>query len=125
MEGVVNPDFWRGRRVFVTGHTGFKGAWLSLWLLSMGAEVKGYALEPPSTPSLYGELGLADDMADVIHDIRDRVALAAAVADWKPEVVLHLAAQSLVRRSYVEPLETYEVNVMGTANVLEAVRRTH
>jgi CDP-glucose 4,6-dehydratase len=115
-------DFWKGRRVLVTGHTGFKGAWLSEWLLLLGARVHGYALAPPTTPALFDQLGLAQRLEHEIGDVRDLEGLRACVARAQPEVLFHLAAQSLVRRSYVEPLETYAVNVMGTANVLEACR---
>jgi CDP-glucose 4,6-dehydratase len=121
----IDRDFWAGRRVLLTGHTGFKGAWTALWLQALGARVVGLAPSgPPTRPSLFelarvGE-GLAGERA---ADVRDADALLAAVAQERPEVVLHLAAQPLVRRSYREPAHTYEVNVMGTVNVLEAVRR--
>jgi CDP-glucose 4,6-dehydratase len=118
-------DAYRGRRVFVTGHTGFKGAWLSLWLAELGAEVHGYALNPPTTPSLFDEARVAERLASHrVADVRDAAAVAAAVREVRPEVVLHLAAQPLVRRSYREPRETFDTNVMGTVNVLEAVRAT-
>lgn len=119
----MTPGFWRGRRVFVTGHTGFKGGWLSLWLADMGAEVHGYALEPPTAPNFFTAINFASRLASsTMADIRDAGTLAAAVARAQPEIVLHLAAQPLVRYSYVAPIETYAVNVMGTANLLEAVR---
>lgn len=112
-----------GRRVLVTGHTGFKGAWLSLWLTHLGADVHGFALEPPSDPSLFECAGVAERMASHrIGDIRDADALASCFADVRPDVVLHLAAQPLVRDSYTDPVGTYGTNVMGTVNVLEAVR---
>ena len=111
-----------GLRVLVTGHTGFKGAWLSRWLLDLGAEPIGYALEPDTTPSLFADLGLAAAMDSRIGDIRDGERLAALVEEAQPDAVLHLAAQPLVRRSYAEPRYTFEVNVLGTVNVLEAVR---
>lgn len=120
----VNPEFWHGRRVFLTGHTGFKGAWLSLWLQKMGAVVTGYALEAPTKPNLFGEAGIADGMTSTHGDIRDAKPLADALADSRAEVVFHLAAQSLVQESYRNPVETLNVNVMGTANLLEAVRKT-
>jgi len=120
--GVVSPDpgFWRGRRVFLTGQTGFKGAWLALWLQSLGARVRGFAL--PAEP---GSLALAaGPVGESLHgDIRDPAALEAALLDFQPEVVLHLAAQALVRRGYREPVETFATNVMGSIHLLEAVRR--
>ena len=119
----VNPVFWRGRRVFVTGHTGFKGSWLCLWLQHAGAQVHGYSLAPPTTPNLYTVAGVQQGMqAHTQADVRDAAALREAMHAAAPEVVLHLAAQPLVRRSYVEPVETYAVNVMGTVHLLEAVR---
>jgi CDP-glucose 4,6-dehydratase len=114
--------FWRGRRVLVTGHTGFKGSWLCEMLLARGAEVVGLALAPDTRPALFDQLGLAARMDHALGDIRDAAPVAARVAATRPEVVLHLAAQPLVRRSYREPLETWATNVMGTAHVLEAVR---
>lgn len=119
---AVDPSFWKGRRVLVTGHTGFKGSWLAIWLTEMGAEVTGYALEPPTSPSLYETAGAGAGMESVTADIRDRASLEKALAKARPEVIFHLAAQSLVRPSYENPLETFEVNVTGTANVLEAAR---
>jgi CDP-glucose 4,6-dehydratase len=119
---VVDPAFWRGRRVLVTGNTGFKGAWLTLWLLELGAEVTGLALAPPTEPSLHDLARLAADVPQDTVDVRDADGVRAAVAARRPEVVLHMAAQSLVRYSFREPRETYEVNVMGTVNVLDAVR---
>jgi CDP-glucose 4,6-dehydratase len=116
----LNPAFWAGRRVLVTGDTGFKGAWLALWLARMGAEVRGFALAPATEPSLFTTARVTDVVEHVTGDVRDAAAVATAVADR--EIVLHLAAQSLVRRSYREPIETFGTNVMGTANVLEAVR---
>ena len=114
---------YKQRRVFVTGHTGFKGAWLSEWLLSLGAQVTGFALPPPTTPSLFEQLGLAARLSDVRGDVRDAAALDAALAAADPEIVFHLAAQPLVRLSYDIPAETFETNVMGTVRVLDAVRR--
>jgi CDP-glucose 4,6-dehydratase len=114
---------YAGRRVFVTGHTGFKGAWLTRWLLDLGADVTGYALAPDTSPSLFEQLGLAAHLRrHHVADVRDAARLRAAVAEAAPDVVFHLAAQPLVRRSYEEPLFTLETNVMGTAHVLEAVR---
>ena len=121
--GAPNPAFWRGRRVFLTGHTGFKGSWLALWLESLGAEVTGYALAPPTTPSLYEQAGVDRSLRSVIADIRDYDRLRAVVAEARPDVVLHLAAQSVVKRGYAEPIETYASNVMGTVHLFEAVRQ--
>ena len=114
--------FWHGRRVFVTGHTGFKGSWLSLWLGSLGARVSGYALAPATTPALYDVAHVGDGITSTIADIRDEPALAAAMRAADPEVVFHLAAQPLVRASYREPIATFGTNVMGTAHLLEAAR---
>ncbi|NWF37934.1 CDP-glucose 4,6-dehydratase [Mariprofundus sp. NF] len=118
----MNPAFWKGRRVFVTGHTGFKGSWLCLWLTQLGAEVTGYALEPVTEPSLFDAANVASGMNSVIGDIRDREKLTQTMLAAKPEVVIHMAAQALVRYSYQHPVETYEVNVMGTVNLLESIR---
>jgi CDP-glucose 4,6-dehydratase len=115
-------DQYRGRRVLLTGHTGFKGSWLAYWLQQLGAEVTGVALDPGTTPSHWQGLGL--DIADRRQDIRDADAVARLMAGAAPEIVFHLAAQPLVRRSYQEPLDTWSSNVMGTANVLEACRKT-
>ena len=115
---------YRGKRVFVTGHTGFKGSWLVLWLARLGAEVHGYALEPPTLPSLFEDAGVGEALAShQTGDVRDPDALLRAVEAARPEFVFHLAAQSLVRLSYSQPRDTYDVNVMGTVNVLDAVRR--
>ena len=125
---MLHPTFWSGRRVLLTGHTGFKGSWLTLWLLELGAEVTGLALEPdlvkpPATP-LFKSLGMAErhGVNHRLGDICDREALAAAVAASQPEVVLHLAAQPLVRRSYADPLGTWATNVQGSLHLLEALR---
>ena len=120
----VNPAFWKGKRVLLTGHTGFKGGWLSLWLQSMGAQVVGYALAPPTNPSLFEVAQVGQGMTSIIGDIRDLAQLKKVFAEHKPEIVIHMAAQPLVRYSYVEPVETYSTNVMGTVNLLEAVRST-
>jgi CDP-glucose 4,6-dehydratase len=119
----VNPAFWQGKRVFLTGHTGFKGSWLSLWLQSMGAQVHGFALTPPTEPSLFAAANVAQGMVSTIGDIRDYQAVLAAMQACQPEIVLHLAAQPLVRYSYQAPVETYATNVMGTVHVLEAARQ--
>lgn len=125
MEGMgVRGEFWRGKRVLVTGHTGFKGAWLSLWLQKHGAEVIGYALEPPTVPSLFEAANVGMGMTSVIGDVRDLENITRVLFSHRPEIVLHLAAQSLVRASYDSPIETYAVNVMGTAHLLEAIRKT-
>ena len=116
----VRPDFWAGRRVLLTGHTGFKGAWLALWLTEMGAEVTGLALEPEAEPNLWRLLGLAE-VTHIVGDICDGSFVNRTMAKASPEVVLHLAAQSLVRRSYAEPATTFATNVIGTVNVLHAV----
>jgi CDP-glucose 4,6-dehydratase len=119
---VADPAFWRDRRVLLTGHTGFKGAWLALWLQHLGARVTGFADGVPTDPSLYALADVAQGMESVEGDVRDAEAVAAAVAQARPEVVFHLAAQPFVKRSYRDPRATFEVNVMGTVNVLEAVR---
>lgn len=125
VEGVaVNRQFWAGKKVFVTGHTGFKGSWLCLWLQHMGAEVTGYALQPSTQPSLFEVAGVARGMRSIIGDIRDGAALATAMQSVVPQIVIHMAAQPLVRYSYVDPVETYSTNVMGTVHLLEAVRQT-
>ena len=120
----MNPGFWQGKRVLLTGHTGFKGSWLSLWLQSMGAQVTGYALAPPTNPSLFEIAEVAQGMTSVIGDIRDLSKLQAVFAEHQPEIVIHMAAQPLVRYSYQNPVETYSTNVMGTVHLLEAVRNT-
>ena len=123
VEEVVTPEFWAGKRVFVTGHTGFKGCWLALWLDSLGARVSGYALDPASAPSLWALVEGKSGIASTIADIRDLGALSQAMRAFNPEIVFHLAAQSLVRPSYEDPVGTYASNVMGTVHLLEAVRR--
>ena len=118
----LNLDFWRNKRVLVTGHTGFKGSWLSLWLQSMGVITRGIALSPPTSPALFEVAHVADGMEHHIADIRDYTAVKYHMNDFKPEVVIHMAAQPLVRLSYSHPIETFETNVMGTVHVLEAAR---
>ena len=120
----MNPEFWKGRKVLVTGHTGFKGSWISAWLQRLGAEVTGFALAPPTDPSLFEVAGIGSGMASVLGDVREPAAIDRVVREAAPEVVIHMAAQALVRASYDEPVLTYATNVMGTVNLLEAVRRT-
>lgn len=120
----MSPAFWQGKRVFLTGHTGFKGSWLTLWLQQLGAQVTGYALAPNTTPNLFELAQMEEGITSHIADIRDIANLKTAMATCKPEIVFHLAAQPLVRLSYAEPRETYETNVMGTVNVLDAIRAT-
>ena len=122
MEDLVNR--WQGRRVFLTGHTGFKGGWLALWLAGKGALVRGYALDPSTEPNLFTAASVGSVVEDVRGDIRDLARLAGSMTEFRPDVVFHLAAQPLLRRSYSDPLGTYATNVMGTANLLEAVRKT-
>lgn len=118
----TRPEFWQGRKVLLTGHTGFKGSWLSLWLQSMGAELRGVALTPPTTPALFDVAKVAEGMDHQIADIRDYAAIARLVKEFQPEVIIHMAAQPLVRLSYQQPIETYATNVMGTVHLLEAAR---
>lgn len=120
---LVDFNFWREKRVFLTGHTGFKGSWLSLWLQSMGANVYGLALLPPTTPALFHEAQVGRGMVSVIGDIRDYNTVLSAITDCKPDIIIHMAAQPLVRYSYQEPIETYETNLIGTVHVLEAARK--
>jgi CDP-glucose 4,6-dehydratase len=121
---VVNPSLWRGKRVFLTGHTGFKGSWLSLWLQELGAVVTGYALPPPTQPSLFEQARVQDGMTSHLGDIRNAKHLCAVMQGANPEIVIHMAAQPLVRQSYIDPVETYSTNVMGTVHIFEAVRQT-
>lgn len=118
----INPNFWKSKKVFITGHTGFKGSWLSLWLQTMGANVKGYSLAPPTNPSLFQEAHVADNMESTIGDIRDLRVLKKSMTSFNPDILIHMAAQPLVRLSYNDPVDTYSTNVMGTVNVLEAAR---
>lgn len=120
---AVDPDFWRGKRVFLTGHTGFKGSWMSLWLQQMGVELTGFALAAPTQPSLFDEARVGAGMISLIGDIRDAEELTNALISADPEIVIHMAAQPLVRASYDDPVGTYATNVMGTVHLLEAVRR--
>lgn len=118
----VSAEFWRGKRVLLTGHTGFKGSWLSLWLQSLGAEVAGFALDPPTDPNLFGVASVGHGMSSFIGDIRQPENIVGAMNNFQPEIVIHMAAQPLVRHSYVDPVATYATNVMGTVHLLEAVR---
>ncbi len=120
----MTSGFWHGRRVFLTGHTGFKGSWMTLWLQSLGASITGYALEPPTRPSLFERASVAQGITSHIADVRDAETLSAHLAAAEPEVVIHMAAQPLVRASYRDPVLTYATNVMGTVHLLEAVRAT-
>ncbi len=120
---MLNRDFWTGRNVFLTGHTGFKGAWMSLWLSSIGAKVTGYALAPPTQPNLFDQANASDSLNSIVADIRDFASLKHALAECKPDVVIHMAAQSVVKRGYDDPIETYSSNVMGTVNLFEAIRQ--
>ena len=119
---MIDQEFWKGKRVFLTGHTGFKGSWLSLWLFSLGAEVRGYALNPPTSPSLFNEAKIDSIIDSQIADIRDQDTLHESMTEFNPDILIHMAAQPLVRYSYDMPIETYEVNVIGTAKVLEVAR---
>lgn len=121
----LNASFWKGKTVLVTGHTGFKGSWLSLWLAAMGAKVVGYALPPPTSPSLFELANVARDIHSIEGDVRDADQLQSVVSQHRPDVVLHLAAQALVRPSYQDPVATYASNVMGTVHLLEAIRKTN
>jgi len=123
MNANLHPDFWCGKKVFLTGHTGFKGGWLSLWLQSMGAVVKGFALAPPTQPALFSVAKVGDSMESHIGDIRDLAAITESMKAFNPDILIHMAAQPLVRLSYREPVETYATNVMGTVHVLEAARQ--
>lgn len=119
---TVSRKFWKSKKVFLTGHTGFKGSWMSIWLQSMGAIVKGYSLDPVTTPSLYYEACVGENMESEIGDIRNLAQISNSIKDFNPDVLIHMAAQPLVRESYVDPVLTYTTNVIGTVNVLEAAR---
>jgi len=120
MENLVN--FWKGKRVFITGHTGFKGSWLSLWLQYLKADVIGFSLEPPTERNLFTEANVAEGMIDIRGDIRDYNTLYSVLREYQPDIIFHLAAQALVRHSYAYPIDTYSTNVMGTVHLLEAAR---
>ena len=121
MEGMVIPGYWSEKKVLVTGHTGFKGSWLCHWLAQMGADVVGYALAPTTASSMFDTIMLSDRVESIIADINDREALEQSILRVKPDVIFHLAAQALIRVSYGNPIETFETNVMGTANLLQAL----
>jgi len=120
----MNPKFWQGKNVFLTGHTGFKGSWLALWLQNLGAKVVGYALPPPTQPNLFELAHVAKDMHSITGDVRDFTKLHANILKHQPEIIIHLAAQALVKTAYDKPVDTYATNVMGTVNLLEAVRQS-
>ena len=120
---MPDRNFWKGRRVFLSGHSGFKGSWMSLWLESLEAEVTAYALAPPTQPSLFEQAQVQKSVRSILGDIRDFDRFKKAIADSRPEVIIHMAAQTVVRRGYEDPIETYSTNVMGTVNLLEAVRQ--
>ena len=117
---MIDSGFWKDKKVFLTGHTGFKGSWMAIWLSQLGAEVKGYALKPPTIVNLFNEAKVGNLIESEINDIRDFDKLIKSINDFSPDLVIHMAAQPLVRASYNKPLETYETNVMGTANLLQA-----
>jgi len=121
---MPNRKYWKGRRVFLTGHTGFKGSWLSLWLNSLGAKVTGYALAPPTEPNLFEQARVEHAIHSICADIRDLNNLKAAITQCRPDVIIHMAAQTIVRRGYDDPVETYSSNVMGTVNLFEALRQS-
>ncbi|MFJ8064176.1 CDP-glucose 4,6-dehydratase [Psychrobacillus sp. NPDC096426] len=120
---MIDRSFWKNKKVFLTGHTGFKGSWMSIWLHSMGAKVTGYALMPPTSPSLFEAAGVEQLVHSIIGDIRDVATLEKAILETDPEIVIHMAAQPLVRESYKNPVETYSTNVMGTVHLFESVRK--
>jgi CDP-glucose 4,6-dehydratase len=122
-KGIVDPSFWKGKKVFLTGHTGFKGAWLSLWLQKMGAIIKGYSLDVNTKPALFAQANVAAEMESEIGDIRNLEQLTESMVSFSPDILIHMAAQPLVRLSYQEPVNTYTTNVIGTVNVLEAARK--
>lgn len=122
-KGRVNASFWKGKKVYLTGHTGFKGSWLSLWLQNMGALVKGYSLGVNTHPTLFSLANIAEEMDSEIGDIRNLEQLTESMVSFSPEILIHMAAQPLVRLSYQEPVDTYTTNVIGTVNVLEAARK--
>lgn len=120
---MINGNFWLGKKVFITGHTGFKGSWLCLWFSTLGADITGYALQPPTQPNMYGLCIINELMTSIIGDVRDIEHLTKSMLEAKPEIVIHMAAQPLVRNAYQNPVETYAINVLGTVHLLEAVRK--
>ena len=120
----INKDFWQGKRVFLTGHTGFKGSWMSIWLKMLGAEVTGFALPPATNPDMFTVVQNDREINSIIGDIRDLSLIQRTIKQYKPDIVMHMAAQAIVRQSYREPIDTFQTNIMGTANILEAVRDT-
>jgi CDP-glucose 4,6-dehydratase len=124
MKNKIDTDFWRGKRVFLTGHTGFKGGWISIWLQKLGADLTGYALEPATIPNLFNAANVSHGMHSITGDIRDADKLAESVTLARPEIVIHMAAQPLVRYSYLHPVNTYTTNIIGTVNLFEALRKT-
>ena len=122
---VMDLSFYNGKKVFITGHTGFKGSWMCRVLKMQGAEVIGYSLQPPTDPSLYKALQMDREIISVTGDVRDLKHLSETLEKYQPEIVIHMAAQPIVRESYADPVYTYGTNVMGTVNILEAVRNVH
>ena len=122
-KGIVDEIFWKNKKVFLTGHTGFKGSWLALWLINMGAVVKGYSLEANTNPSLFKISNIENEMESEIGDIRNLEMITKSMVGFNPDILIHMAAQPLVRLSYKEPIDTYTTNVIGTANVLESARK--
>ena len=121
---VIDTSFWQGRKVFLTGHTGFKGSWMSLWLKQLGAEVTGYALSAPTSPSIFHDADVEQSLKGHIQgDINDLNLLTKSMQLFQPEIVIHMAAQSLVRDSYIDPVNTYKTNVIGTVNLFESIRK--
>ena len=121
----IDTKFWNNKKVFITGHTGFKGSWLSMWLSSMSANVTGYALKPPTTPSLFEVCNIEKDIHSIIGDVRDVALLNKSMKQAQPEILIHMAAQPIVLESYKNPVETFSTNIMGTVNVLESARSTN
>ena len=123
MIDYLDNNFWKNKKVFLTGHTGFKGSWLSIWLKKLGASVAGFSLEPPSNPSLFIEANVSDGMLSIIGDIRNLENITESMIDFSPDILIHMAAQPLVRLSYDNPIETFETNIMGTVNIFEAAKK--